>query len=169
MYIIVRRPCVTIGKIGVMFVCYGNICRSPMAEFVFRRMLEEGGIADRFRVSSSGTSGEHIGDRPDGRAAAELAAHGISCEGKTSRRLLRSDFLDYDYIVGLDSSNIGYINRIAPPDMVCETGRLLDYAGGGDVADPYYTGDFGRAYRDIVRGCEGLLEHIITEHPELRR
>lgn len=156
-----------IGRIRVMFVCYGNICRSPMAEFVFRDMVTERGLGDRFVVASAGTSGEHIGDRPDPRTVAELALHGISCEGKTSRRLLRSDFLDYDYVVCMDRMNLGYVQRTAPPEMACEISLLMDHAGGGEVADPYYTGDFGRAYRDIRRGCEGLLEHIEERHPEL--
>lgn len=156
-----------IGRIKVMFVCYGNICRSPMAEFVFRDMLRERGLEDRFVVASSGTSGEHIGDPPDPRTVSELAIHGISCDGKTSRRLLRGDFLDYDYVVCMDRNNLGYVNRIAPPEMACEISLLMDHAGGGEVADPYYTGDFGRAYRDIRRGCEGLLDHIVREHPEL--
>lgn len=155
-------------RIGVLFVCYGNICRSPMAEFVFKDMLDGEGLTDRFVVQSAATSGEHIGDPPDPRTVEELRRHGISCEGKRGRRLKRSDYVDFDYIVGMDSRNLEYIRWTAPADPVCEMSLLLDHAGGGEVADPYYTGDFGRAHRDISRGCRGLLDHILDEHPELR-
>lgn len=160
-------PSVTIGRISVLFVCYGNICRSPIGEFVFKRMVEEKGLSERFRVESAGTSGEHIGDNPDRRAASVLASHGISCAGKTSRRILRPDFLDFDYIVCMDRMNLDYLHRMSPPNHVGEISLLMDYADGGEVADPYYTGDFEKAYRDIERGCRGLMDHILSQHPEL--
>ena len=156
------------ARIGVMFVCYGNICRSPMAEFVFKRLVFEEGLSEKFEIESSATSGEHIGDPPDRRAANELRMHGISCDGKRGRRLKRSDFVDFDYIVCMDSMNMEYIRWMAPAEPVCEIAKLLDYAGGGDISDPYYTGDFGRTYCDIERGCRGLLDSIRAEHPELR-
>ena len=156
------------GKLGVLFVCYGNICRSPMAEFVFRRMLEEEGLADRFYVASAGTSGEHIGDPVDPRAAEVLRMHGISCDGKRGRRMVRSDFTEYDYVVGMDRRNMEYIHWTAPSDPTCEIAMLMDYADGGEISDPYYTGSFERTYADISRGCRGLLDRIIAEHPELR-
>lgn len=155
-------------KIGVLFVCYGNICRSPMAEFVFRDILEKKGLSDRFVVASAATSGEHIGDSPDPRTAMQLATHGISCEGKRGRRLVRPDYTDFDYILGMDSMNADYISRLAPQGCTCRIGRLLDYAGGGNIADPYYTGDFARTYADVERGCRGLLDRILEEHPELK-
>lgn len=155
------------SKIGVMFVCYGNICRSPMAEFVFKKMVSDEGLSDRFSIESSATSGEHIGDPPDRRTAAELRSHGIQCDGKKGRRIRRSDFVDYDYIVGMDSMNMEYLRWMAPADPVCEISKLMDHAGGGDISDPYYTGDFGKTYDDIVKGCRGLLDHIRNEHPEL--
>ena len=153
----------------MLFVCYGNICRSPMAEFVFKKILDEEGLSDRFYVGSAGTSGEHIGDHVDSRATEELRMHGISCEGKRSRRLVRSDYTDFDYVVGMDNRNMEYIRWTAPADPTCEIGMMMDYADGGEVADPYYTGDFGKTYRDLVRGCRGLLDHIISEHPELMK
>ena len=93
--------------------------------------------------------------------------HGISCEGKRGRRLKRSDFTDYDYIVGMDNRNMEYIRWTAPAEPTCEISMLMDHADGGEVADPYYTGDFGRTYRDVSRGCRALLDHIREEHPEL--
>ena len=95
--------------------------------------------------------------------------HGITCEGKRGQRLKRSDFTDYDYIVGMDRRNMEYIRWTAPADPTCEISMLMDHADGGEVADPYYTGDFGQTYRDVTRGCRGLLDLILEEHPELRR
>lgn len=147
-------------KVRVLFVCYGNICRSPIAEFVFREMVRQEGLSDRIEDASCATSAEHIGDPVDPRSRDVLARHGISCEGKTGRRLSRADFGTYDYIIGMDSMNLRYIRTLCPSVDGCVTGLLMDYAGGGEIADPYYTGDFDRAYRDISRGCRGLLDHI---------
>ncbi len=150
-------------KVKVLFVCYGNICRSPLAEFVFRNMLESEGLGDRIETASCGTSGEHIGDPVDPRSSSELLKHGISCDGKRARRLSRADFEIYDYIIGMDRRNIEYLWRMSPPDNMAHIALLMDYAGGGEVADPWYTGDFPRAYRDIERGCRGLLDSIKKE------
>lgn len=156
-----------IGSIGVMFVCYGNICRSPMAECVFRDLVERRGLSGRFRVASSGTSGQHIGDPPDPRAVAELGVHGISVGDKRSARLRVSDLVDYDYIVCMDRKNMTYVDAVSPQGRACKVSLLLDHAGGGEVADPYMTGDFGLAFREISRGCEGLLDDIISDEPEV--
>ncbi len=132
-----------------------------MAEFIFKDILKERGLTDRFIVASAATSGEHTGDPPDRRAAATLANHGISCSGKRSNRLTPSDFLDYDYVIGMDGYNMTNMHRICPADFDCEIGKLREYAEGGDVDDPYYTGDFEKSFRDIERGCRALLEHIL--------
>ncbi len=147
----------------VLFVCYGNICRSPIAEFVFRHMVAEAGLSDSIETASCATSADHIGDAVDPRSARVLAEHGISCAGKTARRITRADYGTSDYIIGMDRRNLEYIRTLAPSPDCCRMGMLMQYAGGGEVADPWYTGDFNRAYDDIERGCRGLLETVISE------
>lgn len=145
--------------IKVLFVCYGNICRSPLAEFVFKDMVEREGLSDVIDVASCATSGEHIGDPVDPRSRAELAKHGIDGSGKVGRRIRPDDFSEYDYVLGMDRRNLQYLRNMCDDDE-CHVGLLLDYAGGGEVADPWYTGDFGRAYRDVERGCRGLMDEL---------
>lgn len=147
----------------VLFVCYGNICRSPIAEFVFRDMVAKAGLSDSIETASCATSADHLGDKVDPRSAKVMTKHGISCEGKRARRITRADFGTYDYIIGMDRRNLEYIRTLAPSPDCCRMGMLMEYAGGGEVADPWYTGDFDRAYNDIERGCKGLLQSIIAE------
>lgn len=146
--------------VKVLFVCYGNICRSPIAEFVFRHMVSECGLENCIKTASCATSAEHIGDPVDYHSAKVLSKHGISCDGKTARRLNTRDFSDYDYIIGMDSNNLRYIRTMQPLDGCCITGKIMDYAGGGDVSDPWYTGNFDKTYSDIEKGCRGLLTSI---------
>ncbi len=147
-------------SLGVLFVCYGNICRSPLAEFVFKDMVSKEGLQDSIYVASAGTSGEHLGDPVDRRSAAVMAKHGISCEGKRSRQLNIKDFVEFDYIIAMDNENMRDISRLCPNPGSCTVRKLMDYAGGGIVDDPYFTLDFDKAYADIHKGCEGLLEEI---------
>lgn len=146
--------------VNVLFVCYGNICRSPLAEFVFKDMVSKEGLEDRISAASAGTSGEHLGDPVDRRSAEVMKRHGISCAGKRSRQLVKSDFTDYDYVIGMDYDNIRVMGRLCPNPGSCKVGLLMDYAGGGIVDDPYFTLDFDKAYSDIEKGCRGLLEEI---------
>jgi protein-tyrosine phosphatase len=146
--------------INVLFVCYGNICRSPLAEFVFKDMVAKEGLEDRISVASAGTSGEHIGDRVDRRSAEVMKKHGISCAGKVSRQLVKSDFVDYDYVIGMDHQNMRHMAYMCPNPGSCTVRLLMDYAGGGIVDDPYFTLDFDKAYEDIEKGCRGLLDDI---------
>ena len=147
----------------IMFVCHGNICRSPMAEFILRDMAEQEGI--KLSVASSATSTEEIwngiGNPVYPPAKAELARHGLSCEDKRAVQLQRSDYDKYDLFVGMDSANIRNMHRILGGDPAGKIRKLMDYTPrGGDVADPWYSGRFDVAYRDIYDGCKALLESI---------
>ncbi len=150
--------------IRIMFVCHGNICRSPMAEFILKNMVEKLGIADDFVIASSATSTEEIfrgrGNPVYPPARDELARHGITCEGKRAVQLQMSDYDKYDLFIGMDSANIRNMTRILGGDPDGKIRKLMDYAGGGDVADPWYSGDFVRTYRDICNGCNELLKEI---------
>ena len=152
----------------IMFVCHGNICRSPMAEFIFKNLLKERGLAQRFTVTSSATSTEEIwngvGNPVYPPAKAELARHGISCEGKRAVQLQRSDYEEYDLFVGMDSANIRNMHRILGGDPNGKIRKLMDYTSrGGDVADPWYSERFDIAYRDIYDGCLGLLRALCED------
>ena len=152
----------------IMFVCHGNICRSPMAEFIFRDMLRRNGLADKISVSSSATSTEEIwgdiGNPVYPPAKAELAKHGLSCEGKRAVQLKKSDYDKYDLFIGMDKANIRNMQRILGGDPDDKIRKLMEYTDrGGDVADPWYSGRFDVAYRDIYDGCEGLLRSITEE------
>lgn len=147
--------------IRIMFVCHGNICRSPMAEFVFRDLLKKRGVEDRFLISSSATSTEEIGNPVYPPARRELLRHGIDPSGKTAVQLSRRDYEKYDMFVGMDSANVRNMNRIFGEDPDGKIVKLLDFVGGGDVADPWYTGNFSITYSDVLRGCEALLAELI--------
>ena len=149
----------------IMFVCHGNICRSPMAEFVLKKMVSERGVADRFVIASSATSTEEIwngvGNPVYPPAKAELAKHGISCEGKRAVQLTRADYDKYDLFVGMDAANIRNMHRILGGDPQNKIRKLMDYTvRGGDVADPWYTRDFAATYRDVTDGCLGLMKQL---------
>lgn len=149
--------------IKVMFVCHGNICRSPMAEFVFKDMVKRAGIADKLYIASSATSREEIGNPVHYGTKAKLAEAGISSNGKYAVQLTKDDYEEYDYIIGMDSYNIRNINKIIGYDKDSKVYKLLDFVDGGDIADPWYTGNFDETYSDVVRGCKGLLERIVGE------
>ncbi len=147
----------------IMFVCHGNICRSPMAEFIFKDLAAKAGRGADFFVASSATSTEEIwggvGNPVYPPAKAELAAHGISCGGKRAVQLKRSDYEKYDLFVGMDSANIRNMRVMLGGDPEGKVHKLMEYtARGGDVADPWYTDCFDIAYRDIYEGCKALLE-----------
>ena len=150
---------------NIMFVCHGNICRSPMAEFIFRDMLRKRGLAERFAVASSATSTEEIwngvGNPVYPPAKEELRKHGITCDGKRAVQLQSSDYDRYDLFVGMDSANIRNMHRILGGDPDGKIRKLMEYTTrGGDVADPWYSDRFDIAYRDIYDGCLGLLQTL---------
>ena len=151
----------------ILFVCLGNICRSPMAEMVLKDLVRHAGIAG-LEIASAGTSDEEEGNPMDRRARAKLAEHGIPAdEGKRSRPLLREDYEAYDLFLGMEERNVRNMQRIFGGDPEGKIVRLLDLTGRpGDIADPWYTGDFERAYRDIREGCEALTVRL-SEQGEL--
>lgn len=149
----------------IMFVCHGNICRSPMAEFIFKDLAEKRGVSSLFEVASCATSTEEIfcgiGNPVYPPAKEELRKHGISCEGKRAVQLKKSDYTDYDLLIAMDSNNIRNMNRMLGGDPLGKFRKLMDYTGcGGDVSDPWYTRSFDIAYRDIYEGCVALLDNL---------
>ena len=147
---------------SILFVCLGNICRSPMAEFVMKDMVRKAGLAEQFYIESAATSTEEYGNPVYPPARRKLAEHGIGCAGKTARQLRKGDYERFDLIIGMDAGNLRGIRRICGGDPEGKVRLLLDYAGrpGQEVADPWYTGDFEAAWQDISDGCRGLLETV---------
>lgn len=138
----------------ILFVCHGNICRSPMAEFIMKKLVSDAGRSAEFEIASAATSTEEIGNGVYPPARRKLAEHGISCEGKTARQVTRQDYDYYDAIIGMDSRNMRNMERIFGGDPEGKVRMLLPR----DVADPWYTGDFEATWRDCVRGCRELLD-----------
>lgn len=151
--------------IKILFVCHGNICRSPMAEFVLRDMAQKQGIAHQFIIASAATSTEEIGNPVHSGTRRKLKEFGISTEGKTAVQLKKKDYMYYDYLLGMDKRNIQNILRIVGEDQGSKVHLLLEYARNTrDIADPWYTGDFNQTYDDIKEGCEGFLTYLIENH-----
>ena len=145
----------------ILFVCHGNICRSPMAEFVMKHLVEEAGRCDEFEIASAATSTEEIGNPVYPPARRKLAEHGISCSGKTARQLTRRDYDHYDLLIGMDRYNIRNMERMCGGDPDNKIHLLLDYTHRpGDVADPWYTDDFDATWRDCLEGCTALLASL---------
>lgn len=145
----------------ILFVCHGNICRSPMAEFVMKDLVKKAGLEDKFLIESAATSTEEIGNSVYPPARQKLAEHGISCKGKTARQMNSSDYNRYDLLIGMDSWNIRNMNRICGGDPEGKIHMLMDYTNRpGEVADPWYTDDFEATWRDVLEGCQALLKTI---------
>ena len=152
-------------SIRVLFICHGNICRSPMAEFVMKKLVSDAGLTARFQIASAATSTEEIwngiGNPVYPPAKSELARHGISCEGKRARQVTRADYAEYDYLIGMDGANIRNMLRIFGGDPEGKVAKLLSYAGSDrDISDPWYTGEFGTTYNDVLEGCTAFLEYL---------
>lgn len=156
--------------IKILFLCHGNICRSPMAEFVFRDMVQKNGLEDRFCSASAATSTEEIGNPVYPPAARKLREHGISCEGKRAVQVTRKDYQKYDLLLVMDSHNLRNLRRIIPKDPAGKISRLLDLTERPrDIADPWYTGDFEETYQDVLEGCTALLSFLQQEYPDKLR
>lgn len=151
----------------ILFVCHGNICRSTMAEFVFNDMVVKSGCADKFMIASAATSTEEIGNPVHPGTRRILNDLGINCSGKTAIQMKRGDYEKYDYLIGMDSMNIRNMMRILGNDPEQKVSRLLDFTNQtGDIADPWYTGDFDATYRDVEAGCRALLDKLTKEVQE---
>ena len=149
------------NMIKVLFVCHGNICRSPMAEYVMKDLVKKSGCAERFFISSAATSQEEIGNPVYPPARRKLAEHGISCSGHSARQLVRSDYERYDYFIGMDQENLREMYRILGADPGQKLSLLMDHTERpGEVADPWYTRDFEATWRDVEDGCRRLLEAL---------
>ena len=147
--------------IKILFVCHGNICRSPMGEFVMKDLVQKAGLQTAFHIESAATSTEEIGNGVYPPARRKLTEHGISCSGKTARQLRRDDYPKWDYLVGMDEANRRNMNRICGGDPEGKISLLLDHTSRPrEVADPWYTGDFERTWQDVLEGCTALLEEI---------
>ena len=147
--------------IKILFLCHGNICRSPMAEFVMKDLVKKAGLADRFTIASAATSCEEIGCPVYPPARRKLREHGIDCAGKTARRMEKGDYDRYDYLIGMDEANLRNMRRIAGGDPAGKIHLLLDFAGQyREISDPWYTGNFDAAYADVAEGCAALLERL---------
>ena len=145
----------------ILFVCHGNICRSPMAEFVMKNLVRKAGMEAQFHIESAATSTEEIGNPVYPPARRKLAEHGIDCAGKTARQLTNADYDQFDLLIGMDQANLRNMHRICGGDFAGKLHLLMDYTGHpGDVAVPWYTGDFETTWRDVLAGCEGLLRAV---------
>lgn len=145
----------------ILFICHGNICRSPMAEFIMKDLIQKAGLEDQFYIASAATSTEETGHPVYPPARRKLAEHGIGCAGKTARQLTNGDYSRYDLLIGMDGANLRNMRRICGGDQDGKMHLLMEYTGRpGDVADPWYTGDFETAWQDVLAGCSGLLEQM---------
>jgi len=146
---------------SILFVCHGNICRSPMAEFVMKDLVRKAGREAEFHIESAATSTEEIGNSVYPPARNKLAENGISCKGKTARQMTREDYQRFDLLIGMDRWNIKNMEDICEGDDEDKIHMMLDYTSRpGDVADPWYTGNFEATWRDVLEGCQGLLRTL---------
>ena len=150
--------------IKILFICHGNICRSPMAEFIFRHLAAQAGCLDQFEISSAATSAEEIGSPVYPPARRILEKHGVTCTGKIARQMTAADYHTHDLLIGMDQANLRNMRRICGVDPDGKIRGLLSWAGrADDVADPLYTRDFQAAWDDIFEGCTALLQALTAD------
>ena len=140
--------------VKILFVCHGNICRSPMAEFVLKDMVKKAGLAHKFQIDSVAVSSEEWGNPVYPPARRELAKHGIACDGHHARKITQADVDTYDYIYYMDSSNARYLQRLFPGET-----KFMPFLDR-NVADPYYYGNFNQTWVDILEGCTRIMEEL---------
>ena len=147
--------------IKILFICHGNICRSPLAEYVLKDLVRKSNLADHFYINSAATSREEIGNGVHRGTREKLRREGVPLGNHRAVQMTRSDYEAYDYLIGMDRWNIQNMQRIVGGDPEEKIYKLLDFAGrAGDIADPWYTGNFDETYEDVLEGCQGLLEHL---------
>ncbi len=150
--------------IKILFVCYGNICRSPMAEFVFRDMVEKQGMGEQFFIASAATNSDDLGNQVHAGTRDKLKEHGISTKGKRAVRLKKEDYEIYDYIIGMEERNIVSMRRIFGKDPKGKLHRMLDFSPNPrDIDDPWYTRDFERTYQEVLEGCQSFLPWVLSQ------
>ena len=149
--------------IKILFICHGNICRSPMAEFVMKDLAAQAGVGSEFHIESAATSKEELGNPVYPPARRKLLEHGIRCNGKTARQIRKQDYEMYDLLIGMDQANLRNMRRVWSGDPEGKIHLLMDYTDRpGDVADPWYTGDFEATWLDVHEGCSGLLSFCLA-------
>ena len=147
--------------IKILFICHGNICRSPMAEFIMKDIVRRHHQEHHFMIASAATSTEELGNPVYPPARRKLLEHGLSCDGKTARQMTPQDYREYDLLIVMDNNNMKNAKRIIGNDTDNKLHLLMEYtAQGGTVSDPWYTRDFDKAYTDILQGCQALFEYL---------
>lgn len=145
----------------ILFICHGNICRSPMAEFVLKDMVKKAGVEQDFSIASAATSREELGNSPHPGTRRILGKLGIDCSGKHARQLTQADYEEYNYLIGMDHYNLRNIERICGEDTEGKVSLLMSFAGEErDIDDPWYTNRFEKTYEDVAAGCKGLLKEL---------
>ena len=151
--------------LDILFICHGNICRSPMAEFVMKDLTERQGLAGKFQIASAATSREELGNDIHPGTRRVLEREGIPFSSRQARQITKSDYEAYDYIIAMDRANLRNLERLLGGDPEGKFFLFLEFAGEHrDIADPWYTGNFDETYRDIQQGCTALLEFLLQQH-----
>ncbi len=156
--------------VSILFVCMGNICRSPTAHGMFLKLLEEHGLTDKVRVDSAGTHAYHVGEPPDPRATETALRRGVDLTPLRARKVTEADFREFDYVLAMDRDNLAILESLCPPDSACSVQLFLDFAPEElmirEVPDPYYGGaqGFERVFDLVEEACRGLIAHLKDEH-----